>query len=287
MSFLRKLMLAFVALGLVACASQKEELSYEVYTGTGAIPVTSTIFYSGNKALLVDAQFTQKDARLVAEKIKSHNRTLEKIYISHGEGEFYFGLETLVNFFPRVQIIATQETVNQISRTADKRIDQWQNTLGRENPTKVIAPTIIKENTFDFAGYQFDIKETASIGIPGNYLWVPEKRLLVGSQFVFYQVHAPLMGISPSERTAWNTVLTQMYKLNPNVVIPGYTSVGVPMGLDALQYSRRYLTVFTQTLAKQRQSNSVIDSMKKFYPQARNANILELSVRSANNEINW
>lgn len=287
MRFFRKIGFIVLALFLSACAAKKSELTYEVYTGTGPIPVVSTIFYSGQYALLIDAQFTQHDARIIANRLQKRGVMLDKIYITQGEGEFYFGLEALLNAFPKARVIATQETVNQITRTADKRIQEWQSDLGRENPTKVILPQIIKGETFYFDGYPFEIKETAGQGIAGNYLWVPEKHMLIGSQFVFYKTHGFFMNKSASERNAWKKVLTNMYSFNPSIIIPGYTSASVPMGFDALDYSYRYLSTFNQIMAKQRYSSTAIKMIQQLYPQLSNNRVLELSVRSINGDVVW
>jgi glyoxylase-like metal-dependent hydrolase (beta-lactamase superfamily II) len=77
------------------------------------------VLVSGEReAILVDAQFGQREAQQVVEKIRASGKTLTTIYISHGDPDYYFGLETLHAAYPKARIVASAPTVQHIRESA-------------------------------------------------------------------------------------------------------------------------------------------------------------------------
>ena len=94
---LKRLLLAASLFGFAAHALASSELTLDVYNpGTHAIFPVSSVLVSGEKdAILVDAQFGKAQAQQVVEKIRASGKHLTTIYISHGDPDYYFGLDTL------------------------------------------------------------------------------------------------------------------------------------------------------------------------------------------------
>ena len=72
---------------------------------------------AGEEAILVDAQFGKSQAEKVVEKIRASGKKLTTIYISHGDPDYYFGLETIKAVFPDAKVVATPPTVDHIKET--------------------------------------------------------------------------------------------------------------------------------------------------------------------------
>ena len=72
--------------------------------------VASVIISGKTDAVLIDAQFTLAEAETVAQKIKSSGKKLTTIYVSHGDPNFYFGLEIFKKYFPEVTVYASPAT---------------------------------------------------------------------------------------------------------------------------------------------------------------------------------
>ncbi|BBN56948.1 hypothetical protein TRE132_50730 [Pseudomonas chlororaphis subsp. aurantiaca] len=101
---LKRLLLATATLGFAAHAAAVEPaLKLDVYNpGTAAIfPVTSVLVSGKKEAILVDAQFGKSQAEQLVEKIRASGKQLTTIYISHGDPDYYFGLDTITQAFPR------------------------------------------------------------------------------------------------------------------------------------------------------------------------------------------
>ncbi len=63
-------------------------------------PITSTLIFGEDDAVLVDAMGTVAEAEALAAWIALHNRNLETIYITHAHFDHYYGLSILLDRFP-------------------------------------------------------------------------------------------------------------------------------------------------------------------------------------------
>src|SRR5271165_4809268 len=77
----------------------------------GFDPITSTLIFGENDAVLVDAMTTVAEAEALAAWIALHNRNLETIYITHAHFDHFYGLSVLLDHFPGARAIATPNTV--------------------------------------------------------------------------------------------------------------------------------------------------------------------------------
>src|SRR5262249_18347377 len=113
---------------------QSDHLNWDVFTTPG-IPIvthekppgvretcfqaiTATLIYGIQDAVLVDAFLTAKQASALADWVASKGRTLRTIYITHGHGDHWFGIGTLLERFPNVRPVATRNAMKLIRRQA-------------------------------------------------------------------------------------------------------------------------------------------------------------------------
>src|SRR5580698_8930073 len=71
----------------------------------GFDPITSTLIFGENDAVLVDAMTTVAEAEAVAHWIALHNLNLETIYITHAHFDHFYGLSILLDRFPGARAI--------------------------------------------------------------------------------------------------------------------------------------------------------------------------------------
>ena len=73
---------------------ENKDLKLEVYNASENSFGVASVIVSGKKdAVLIDTQFTLADAEKVAQEIKKSGKKLTTIFVSHGDPDFYFGLE--------------------------------------------------------------------------------------------------------------------------------------------------------------------------------------------------
>lgn len=110
-------------------------------------------------------------------KIRRSGKTLNKIVITSGDPDFYFGLQPLVKAFPNAKVVATQNVVDHIKATKDAKLAFWGPQMKDGAPTTLVVPQVIASTTFMIDG------ETVSIEQPDSYaayVWIPSAKAILG-----------------------------------------------------------------------------------------------------------
>src|SRR6476660_8422920 len=72
---------------------------------------SSTLIYGERDAILVDTFLTTEQSKTLLDWVVAHGKNLAAIYITHGHGDHFFGLASLLERFPRAKALATPEVV--------------------------------------------------------------------------------------------------------------------------------------------------------------------------------
>src|ERR1700758_4328502 len=72
---------------------------------------TVTLIYGERDAVLVDTFLSEQHSRELADWVIASGKTLTTIYITHGHGDHFFGLQLLLDKFPKAKAIATAAVV--------------------------------------------------------------------------------------------------------------------------------------------------------------------------------
>ena len=80
--------------------------------------MASTLISGKNDAVLVDAFMTVGQASTLADWVASKNKNLTTIYITHGHGDHWFGVGTLLERFPHARVVATANTISVMRQNA-------------------------------------------------------------------------------------------------------------------------------------------------------------------------
>jgi glyoxylase-like metal-dependent hydrolase (beta-lactamase superfamily II) len=67
---------------------------------------SSTLIYGKRDAVLVDTFLTTEQSRTLLDRVVSSGKNLVAIYITHGHGDHFFGLASLLERFPRARAVA-------------------------------------------------------------------------------------------------------------------------------------------------------------------------------------
>ena len=241
---------------------------------------------SGPKeAVLFDAQFSVKDGEALVEKIRHSGKTLNKIVITSGDPDFYFGLQPLVKAFPNAKVVATQQVVDHIKATKDAKLAFWGAQMKDGAPTQLYVPQVLASTTFMIDGERVNIEEPESYAA---YVWIPSAKTLLGGTGVSWGIHVWTADTqTPESRKQWQQTLDSMAALKPEHVIPGHYLGTPPAGTGAIDFTRRYLQQFEQALTADKASTGVINTMKKQWPNLAEASSLELSAKVNTGEMKW
>ena len=288
---LRRFALSAVMLGFAAHASAAPApLTLDVYNpGTAAIFPVSSVLVSGDKdAILVDAQFGKAQAKQVVDKIRASGKNLTTIYISHGDPDYYFGLETLTQAFPDAKVVAPGPVVEHINQTKDAKLAFWGPQMGADMPQKLIVPQVLKGNTLDLEGHELDIVGLSGRQPDRTFVWIPSIKAVVGGVVVADNLHVWMADTqTPQSHKQWLATLKRIDSLQPKVVVPGHYLGDSDHSLKAVYFTRDYIKAFDEEALKASNSGELIAAMKKRYPDLGEESSLELSAKVAKGEMKW
>lgn len=251
----------------------------------GIFAVSSTLVSGPKEAVLFDAQFSVEDGEALVEKIRHSGKTLNKIVITSGDPDFYFGLQPLVKAFPNAKVVATQQVVDHIRATKDAKLAFWGPQMKDGAPTQLYVPQVLASTTFMIDGERVNIEEPESYAA---YVWIPSAKTILGGTGVSWGIHVWTADTqTPESRKQWQQTLDSMAALKPEHVIPGHYLGTPPAGTGAIDFTRRYLQQFEQALTADKASIGVINTMKKQWPNLAEASSLELSAKVNTGEMKW
>ncbi|WP_253376953.1 Vmh family MBL fold metallo-hydrolase [unidentified bacterial endosymbiont] len=253
--------------------------------GNGIFAVSSTLVSGPKEAVLFDAQFSVKDGQALVDKIRKSGKTLNKIVITSGDPDFYFGLQPLVSAFPNAEVVATQQVVDHIKATKDAKLAFWGPQMKDGAPTRLVVPQVIASTTFTVDGEKIEIAQADKYAA---YVWIPSAKTILGGTGVSWGIHVWTADTqTPARRQQWQQTLARMAGLKPERVIPGHYLGTPPAGTGAIDFTREYLERFEQALSEHKEASGVIADMKKQYPDLAEVSSLELSAKVNTGEMKW
>jgi glyoxylase-like metal-dependent hydrolase (beta-lactamase superfamily II) len=286
--------IAGIGLGGLAAASSasagSEPLRIEVYNaGDQAIFAVSSVLVTGKKdAVLVDAQFSAADARKLVDKVKASGRHLKTIYISHGDPDYYFGLDVLKAAFPEARILATEPTIEHIKATEQDKLKVWAPQLGANAPKRIVIPDVLKGDKIDLEGHALEIAGLTGPTPDRTFVWIPSIKVIAGGIPVVAGEHVWMADTqTPQSHRDWLATLDRILALKPAVVVPGHFSAGAAQGVDAVHFTADYIKAYDEEAAKAKTSGDLVSAMKKRYPNLGGESSLELSAKVTKGEMKW
>lgn len=265
-------------------------LSLEVFNpGSNSLfPISSVLITGPTEALLVDAQFQRNDARTLVNMIKESGKKLTAIYISHGDPDFYFGLDVIKAAFPNVKILTSPRTHQYIKTSMQPKLDYWGPILKENAPKELIVPDIIQGDTLYVDGQEIKV-----IGLNGHdpkhtYLWIPSAKTILGGVLLYENMHAWIADTqTPESRQKWYRSLDEMQALQPNTVIPGHFLGKSSQTEEAINFTRQYVQTFETATASASNADELIAKLKQRYPGLKGETELDISAKVIMGEMSW
>ncbi|OEJ99156.1 hypothetical protein A8C32_08255 [Flavivirga aquatica] len=281
--------LTIISITLIATIMNSQELNLKIFRAEAdSFHVASVIIEGEKEAVLIDAQFTLANAYRVLANLKEGGKSLKTIYISHGDPDYYFGLEVITQAFPDAIVYATEQTVKHIKHTYQKKLSVWGPKLGSNGTKNVTIPRIIEGSSIELEGKKIEIRGLEGKSAKRSYLWIPSLKAIVGGVNVYNNLHLWIADAgSTQERNDWINILTEMEKLQPKTVIPAHALTDENNTIEAITFSKKYLQAYQATDAKTKNSEELIDSMKALYPNAQLDIALQLGAKVAKGEMKW
>jgi hypothetical protein len=268
---------------------ETKNLKLQVYNASeNSFGVASVIVSGKTDAVLIDTQFTLADAEKVAQEIKANGKKLTTIFVSHGDPDFYFGLEVFKKYFPEVTAYASPATVEHIKATAQKKLEVWGERLGKNITSNVILPQVLKGNSIELEGQKLEI-----IGLEEfpdkTFVWIPSIKSVVGGINVFGTTFNLWMADAQNTeaRKSWISVLDKITSLNPEIVIPAHANSNSTFDISAVKHTENYIQFYEEALKTNKTSEALITALKKKYPTLTFETALIIGAKVNTGEMKW
>ena len=264
-------------------------LKIQVYNASeNSFGVASVIVSGKTDAVLIDALFTLADAEKVAQQIKSSGKKLTTFYVSHGDPDFYFGLEVFKKYFPEVTAYAAPATVEHIKATAQKKLEVWGERLGKNITSNAVLPQVLKGNSIELEGQKLEI-----IGLEEfpskTFVWIPSIKAVVGGINVFGTTFHLWMADAQTTdaRKQWISVLDKIESLQPTIVIPAHAKSESAFDLTAVKHTKSYIQFYEEALKTNKTSETLIAALKAKYPTLTFDTALQIGAKVNTGEMKW
>jgi len=154
--------------------------------------MASTLIYGARDAVLVDAFMTVRQASALADWVAARSKNLTTIYITHGHGDHWFGVGTLLERFPQARAVALPNVVKVMHQNASPQAldGDWKAGFPGQIPDKLVIAEELKGNVIDLEGHELVAVELGHTDTdPTTCLHVPSIGLVVAGDAVYNDVH--------------------------------------------------------------------------------------------------
>jgi glyoxylase-like metal-dependent hydrolase (beta-lactamase superfamily II) len=234
---------------------------------------SSTLIYGERDAVLVDTFLTTEQSQTLSDWVVASGKNLTAIYVTHGHGDHFFGLASLLERFPRARAVATPEVVTAMhEQLSPAWIDNfWRRLFPGEIPDRLLVAEPLEENELELEGHKLVAVNTGRTDTAhSTCLHAPSIGLIVGGDAVYNGIHPYLGETDTQSRLEWISTLDKLEGLKPRAVVAGHK---VPENDDdprIIAETRQYLRDFNRLNAATTTARELYDAMLEIYPDRVN-----------------
>jgi glyoxylase-like metal-dependent hydrolase (beta-lactamase superfamily II) len=235
--------------------------------------MASTLIYGERDAVLVDAFMTVRQANGLADWVRAKNKNLTTIYITHGHGDHWFGVGTLLERFPNARAVATPNVVKVMRQnTSPEFLDKvWKAAFPGQIPDKLVIAEELKGNVIDLEGQELVAVELGHTDTDQTTcLNVPSIGLVVTGDAAYNDVHLYLAESNAQTRREWISALDKIELLNPRAVVASHKRPENDDNPRIIEQTRQYIRDFDRLAEKTRTAQELYDKMLELYPNRVN-----------------
>jgi len=235
--------------------------------------MASTLIYGNKDAVLVDAYLTTKQTSALADWVASKGKNLTTIYITHGHGDHWFGVGTLLERFPHAQVVATHNTIQVMRQNASPQAldGAWKPGFPGQIPDKLVIAEELKGNFIDLEGRQLIAVELGHTDTDyTTCLHVPSIGLVVAGDAVYNDVHLYLAESNAQKRQEWIAALDKIESLNPLAVVASHKRPENDNNPRIIEETRQYIRDFDRLVQTTNTAQELYLKMLEIYPNRVN-----------------
>src|SRR5438309_4516424 len=247
----------------------------------------STLIYGVRDAVLVDAFMTVKQASALADWVAARSKNLTTIYITHGHGDHWFGLGTLLERFPKAKAVATPNAVKEMHGNASPQAldGAWKAGFPGQIPDKLVFAEEMRGNVIDLEGRELVAVELGHTDTDDTTcLHVPSIGLVVAGDAAYNDTHLYLAESNAQSRREWIAALDTIESFKPLAVIAGHKKPEKDDSPGIIEETRRYIRDFEGLAEVTTVARELYDRMLEIYPNRANPGALWASAQAVKGE---
>jgi glyoxylase-like metal-dependent hydrolase (beta-lactamase superfamily II) len=235
--------------------------------------MAATLIYGIRDAVLVDAFMTVKQGNALADWVASKGKNLTTIYITHGHGDHWFGVGTLLERFPNARVVATPNTVKVMRQNASTEAlrGAWEPGFPGQIPDNLVIAEELKGNVIELEGQELVAVELGHTDIDHTTcLHVPSIGLVVAGDAAYNDVHLYLAESDAQKRQEWIAALDKIESLNPLAVVASHKRPDNDDNPGIIEETRQYIRDFDRLVETTKTAQELYDRMLELYPNRVN-----------------
>ena len=248
------------------------------------VPTSATLIFGQRDAVLVDAFLTVEQAAALVEWVAASGKNLTTIYVTHGHGDHFFGIGTLLNRFPKARAVAMPDVVEAMRRQASPEYVSsfWNTRYPGQIPERLVIAEELTGNVIQLEGHELVVVEVGHTDTDHTTcLHVPSAGLLVAGDVAYNDVHLYLAESNANTRREWIAALDAIESLKPRTVIAGHKKPEKNDSPGIIEETRQYIRDFERLARMTTTARELYDEMLQLYPNRANPGSLWGSARAA------
>jgi glyoxylase-like metal-dependent hydrolase (beta-lactamase superfamily II) len=253
--------------------------------GEATWPASSVSLISGeHDAVLIDALLIPEDAARVVDWIRATGKNLTTIYITHGHGDRFFGLNAILDAFPDATAVTAAAVVPEAKGQLSPELMQfWTAILPGRIPEHPIVPDPLDGDVIDLEGHELRIITVGqSDTYPSTIVHIPSLDAVISGDVAYNGIHQWLAQTDHDKRLQWIASVEQIEALKPKIVVAGHKR---PDARDddpdtILGATKTYISDFNQSLAESRSAQELVDKMTALHGNLGNPYALWTAAQS-------
>src|SRR5258707_3616994 len=140
------------------------------------VPTSATLIFGQKDAVLVDTFLTVEQAAAQVEWVAASGKNLTTIYVTHGHGDHFFGIGTLLDRFPNARAVATPGVVKVMRQQASPEVvaSFWNARFPGQIPERLVIAEELGMDGIDVEGHDLvaievghtDTDDTTCLHVP-------------------------------------------------------------------------------------------------------------------------
>ena len=245
---------------------------------------SATLIYGASDAVLVDTLLTISQNRALADWIAASGKNLTAIYITHGHGDHFFGLGSLLDRFPGAKAMARPGVVKVMHRqaSAESLRNFWSPRYPGQIPDRLLIANELRGNVIYLEGRELVAVELGHTDTDHTTcLHVPSIGLVAAGDAAYNDTHLYLAESNTQTRREWIAALDTIESLKPRAVIAGHKKPEKDDNPGIIKETRQYIRDFERLAQMTTTARELYDDMLELYPNRANPSALWGSAQGA------